>query len=70
MIINFLIIIQEFIMKNYIVESYEKDQEEKRLTTNNARKIEFVNTVKILDELIKEKSTILDCAAETPDKEN
>ena len=30
-------------MKNYVVESYEKYREEDRLTTNNARKIEFLN---------------------------
>ena len=29
-------------MKNYVVESYEKYREEDRLTTNNARKIEFL----------------------------
>ena len=34
-------------MKNYVVESYEKYREEDRLTTNNARKIEFLNTVRI-----------------------
>ena len=52
-------------MKNYVVENYENYREEDRLTTNNARRIEFVNTVKILDEHIKEKSKILDCAAGT-----
>ena len=52
-------------MKNYVVESYENYREEDRLTTNNARRIEFVTTVKILDEYIKDKSTILDCAAGT-----
>ena len=40
-------------MKNYVVESYEKYREEDRLTTNNARKIEFLNTVRILEEHIK-----------------
>ena len=52
-------------MKNYVVESYEKYREEDRLTTNNARKIEFLNTVRILEEHIKENSKILDCAAGT-----
>ena len=50
-------------MKNYVVESYEKYREEDRLTTNNARKIEFLNTVRIFEEHIKENSKILDCAA-------
>ena len=36
-------------MKNHVIESYENYREEDRLTTNNARRIEFINTVKILD---------------------
>lgn len=52
-------------MKNYVVESYENYKEEDRLTTNNARRIEFVNTVKALDEHIQKNSKILDCAAGT-----
>ena len=28
-------------MKNYVVESYENYREEERLSTNNARRIEF-----------------------------
>lgn len=52
-------------MKNYVVENYENYKEEDRLTTNNARRIEFINRVKILDEHIKKKSRILDCAAGT-----
>ena len=50
---------------NYVVESYENYKEENRLTTNNARKIEFITTTKILDELIPSKCKILDCAAGT-----
>ncbi len=42
-------------MKNYVVESYEKYREEDRLSTNNARKIEFLTTIKVLDNLITEK---------------
>ena len=57
-------------MKNYVVESYEKYREEDRLTTNNARKIEFLNTVRILEEHIKENSKILDCAAGTWNRAN
>lgn len=52
-------------MKNYVVESYENYREEDRLSTNNARKIEFLTTVKVLDGLINGKKTILDCAAGT-----
>ena len=50
---------------NYVVESYENYKEEDRLTTNNARKIEFITTTRILDEVIDAKSKILDCAAGT-----
>ena len=42
-------------MKNYVVESYENYREEDRLSTNNARKIEFLTTIKVLDNLITEK---------------
>lgn len=52
-------------MKNYVVESYEKYKEEERLSTNNARRIEFLTTVRVLDELITGKKKILDCAAGT-----
>lgn len=50
---------------NCVVESYENYKEENRLTTNNARKIEFVTTARVLDEVIGTKSNILDCAAGT-----
>lgn len=52
-------------MKNYVVESYENYREEDRLSTNNARKIEFLTTIKVLDKLIDGKKKILDCAAGT-----
>lgn len=52
-------------MKNYVVESYENYREEDRLSTNNARRIEFLTTVRVLDEIIKDKKDILDCAAGT-----
>ena len=52
-------------MKNYVVESYENYKEEDRLNTNNARRIEFLTSVRVLDELISGKQTILDCAAGT-----
>lgn len=52
-------------MKNYVVENYENYWEENRLTTNNARRIEFITTSHIMDELIPANSKILDCAAGT-----
>lgn len=52
-------------MKNYVVESYENYREEDRLSTNNARRIEFLTTIRILDKLIDGKQRILDCAAGT-----
>ena len=52
-------------MKNYVVESYENYREEERLSTNNARRIEFITTIRVLDELIVDKKKILDCAAGT-----
>ena len=33
-------------MKNYVVENYENYREEDRLSTNNARRIEFLTTVR------------------------
>ncbi len=52
-------------MKNYVIESYENYREEDRLSTDNARRIEFLTTVRILDELIGGNKKILDCAAGT-----
>lgn len=52
-------------MKNHVIENYENYKEENRLTTNNARKIEFITTTRIMDELIPINSKILDCAAGT-----
>lgn len=52
-------------MKNYVVENYENYREEDRLTTNNARKIEFITTARILDEYLTGRRQILDCAAGT-----
>ena len=52
-------------MKKHIIENYENYQEENRLTTNNARKIEFITTIRVMDELLGENMKILDCAAGT-----
>ncbi len=50
---------------NKVVESYENYKEEDTLTTNNARKIEFLTTSRIMEELIPANSKILDCACGT-----
>ena len=52
-------------MKNHVVENYENYREENRLTTNNARRIEFLTTTRIMDELLPGNSRVLDCAAGT-----
>ncbi|TCL57327.1 methyltransferase family protein [Kineothrix alysoides] len=53
-------------MRDYVVESYENYHEENRLTTNKARKIEFITTSRIMNELLDGgKKKILDCAAGT-----
>ena len=45
---------------NYVVDSYENYKEENRLTTNNARRIEFVTTTRVLDEIIGTNSKLLE----------
>lgn len=52
-------------VKNFVIDSYENYKEENRLTTNNARKIEFITTAKILDEHLDKSCKVLDCAAGT-----
>lgn len=52
-------------MSNEVVNYYENYREEDRITTNNARRIEFLTTVKRFDEIFKGKLDILDCAAGT-----
>ena len=52
-------------MANPVVESYSRSREEDRLTTNNARRIEFLTTVRALDELLPPAGRVLDCAAGT-----
>lgn len=52
-------------MKQDVIRSYENYREEDRLTTNNARRIEFLTTVRILEEWLPEGQRILDCAAGT-----
>lgn len=52
-------------MSNEVVNYYENYREEDRITTNNARRIEFLTTIHKLDELLKGSLSILDCAAGT-----
>ena len=52
-------------MRNHVVDNYENYREEDRLTTNHARKIEFITTARILDEHLNGNMKILDCAAGT-----
>ncbi len=52
-------------MSKEVVEYYQNYREEDRLTTNNARKLEFVTTTRIFDELFDKKLKTLDCAAGT-----
>ena len=52
-------------MKTHIIQSYENYREEDRLTTNQARRIEFLTTVRVLDGLLDGHKRILDCAAGT-----
>ena len=52
-------------MDNDVVKYYENYREEDRLTTNNARKIEFLSTVSHFDKLFGDNLKILDCAAGT-----
>lgn len=52
-------------MYNEIINYYENYREEDRITTNNARRIEFLTTVQRLDSILKGSMNILDCAAGT-----
>ena len=52
-------------LDNEVVKYYENYREEDRITTNNARKIEFLTTIRKFDEVFKEKYEILDCAVGT-----
>ena len=52
-------------MANEVVNYYENYREEDRITTNNARRIEYLTTCKFFDELFQGSLKILDCAAGT-----
>lgn len=50
---------------NYVVENYENYREEERLTTNNARKVEFLTTIRAFENIFPKNAKILDCASGT-----
>lgn len=52
-------------MGNEIVNYYENYREEDRITTNHARRIEFLTTIKQMENLFLGTLDILDCAAGT-----
>lgn len=51
------------LMNQNIINYYENYKEEDRLTTNNARKIEFLTTIHFFEKHFHGKLKILDCAA-------
>ncbi len=53
------------IMSKEVVEYYENYREEDRITTNNARKIEYLTTISFFDKMLNGNLNILDCAAGT-----
>lgn len=50
---------------NSVVQYYENNNEDSRLTSNNARRIEFITSISVLDKYIPKDSKILDVAAGT-----
>lgn len=50
---------------NHVIESYENYKEEDRLNSNNARRIEFITSIRAIRERVHKKSRVLDCAAGT-----
>jgi ubiquinone/menaquinone biosynthesis C-methylase UbiE len=52
-------------MSKEIVNYYENYREEDRITSNNARKIEFLTTISFFEKVLSDKLKILDCAAGT-----
>ncbi|MCT4686653.1 class I SAM-dependent methyltransferase [Vallitalea sp.] len=50
---------------NRLINYYNEYDEEGRLTTNNARKVELLTTTRVLDEIIPSNSKIIDVAAGT-----
>jgi ubiquinone/menaquinone biosynthesis C-methylase UbiE len=48
-----------------VVNYYEHYREEDRITTNNARRIEYLTTIAFFDKILSGKLNILDCASGT-----
>ena len=52
-------------MNQHVIDSYENAREEDRLTTNNARRIELLTTLRAFGSLFPGGGRVLDCAAGT-----
>jgi len=52
-------------MDNLVVNMYENCKEEDRLSTNQARRVEFIITQRIFEETFPKGGKVLDCAAGT-----
>lgn len=52
-------------MSKEVVKYYENYREEDRITTNNARRIEYLTTITFFDKMLNGNLNILDCAAGT-----
>lgn len=52
-------------MSKEVVKYYENYREEDRITTNNARRIEYLTTISFFDKMLDGNLNILDCAAGT-----
>lgn len=49
----------------HVIKCYENYREEDRLTTNNARKIEYITNIKAIKSILPREAKILDCGAGT-----
>lgn len=52
-------------MSKEVVRYYENYREEDRITTNNARRIEYLTTISFFEKMLSGSLNILDCAAGT-----
>ncbi len=52
-------------MMDFVVASYENYNEEDRLTTDQARRVEFLTTIRVLEQWLPSNGRMLDCAAGT-----
>jgi 2-polyprenyl-3-methyl-5-hydroxy-6-metoxy-1,4-benzoquinol methylase len=52
-------------MNNPVIDLYQNCKEEDRLSTNQARRVEFIITQRILNDVFPKRGKVLDCAAGT-----